>query len=62
MFDPDYRDRVFQSILTLLEEEDWSLKQVPLERTSEKLSQLEPRSALVCACSGTAAHSCRHSK
>ncbi len=43
VFDADYRDRVCQYILTLLEEEDWSYKQVPLEQTISKLEELEPR-------------------
>lgn len=42
LLDPDYRDRVFQMVLTLLEEEDWSYKRVPLNATCEKLEELEP--------------------
>ena len=43
LFDADYRDRVCQYILTLLEEEDWNYKHVPLEQTISKLEELEPR-------------------
>ena len=42
----DYRDRVFQMVLTLLEEEDWSYKRVPLNATCEKLEELEPGLAI----------------
>lgn len=55
-FDPDYRDRVFQSILTLLEEEDWSYSKIPLEGCLSKLLQLEPSFAIehCLKCYGTA--------
>ena len=43
VFDLDYRDRVFQHVLTLLEEEDWSYRSVPLEATCNRLEELEPR-------------------
>ena len=43
MFDLDYRDRVFQHVLTLLEEEDWSYRSVPLDATCSRLEELEPR-------------------
>jgi sister chromatid cohesion protein DCC1 len=46
VFDLDYRDQVFQSILTLLEEEDWSWSEVPLRECCDKLSQLEPTFAI----------------
>ena len=46
VFDLDYRDQVFQHILTLLEEEDWSWKSVPFEKCCEKLKDLEPSFAL----------------
>lgn len=42
VFDLDYRDQVLQSILTLLEEEDWSWNSVPLLQTCQKLEELEP--------------------
>ena len=40
VFDLDYRDEVFQHILTLLEEKDWSWKMVPLDMCYESLSEL----------------------
>lgn len=46
LFDLDYRDSVFQHILTVLEEEDWSFRVVPLEATCQKLEELEPRFAI----------------
>ena len=46
VFDPDYRDRVVLSILTLLEEEDGNYFEVPLEGCMGKLLQLEPRFAI----------------
>lgn len=42
LLDLDYRDQVFQMVLTLLEEEDWSYKRVPLHAACEKLKELEP--------------------
>ena len=46
LLDLDYRDQVFQRVLTLLEEEDWSYKRVPLTAACEKLEELEPRSSI----------------
>ena len=46
MFELDYRDQVFQSIVTLLEEEDWSWKKIPFEKCCEKLKELEPPFAI----------------
>ena len=43
ILDPDYRDRVLQRLFSLLEEEDWSFKAVPLERCCSLLAELEPR-------------------
>ena len=42
LLDLDYRDQVFQRVLTLLEEEDWSYKRVPLNAACQKLEELEP--------------------
>lgn len=42
VFDLDYRDEVFQHILTLLEEKDWSWKMVLLDMCCESLSELHP--------------------
>ena len=42
LLDLDYRDQVFQMVLTLLEEEDWSYKHVPVNAACEKLQELEP--------------------
>ena len=39
----DYRERVFQQVLTLLEEEDWSHTCVPLEPCCHRMASLEPR-------------------
>ena len=58
MFDIDYRDRVFQLILTPLEEEDWKYSEVPLEGCLNKLLQLEPRCVCVCACVRVCVHVC----
>ncbi|XP_019854496.1 PREDICTED: sister chromatid cohesion protein DCC1-like [Amphimedon queenslandica] len=56
VFHLDYRDQVFQSILTLLEEEDWSWKSIPLQETCQKLEELEPPFVLehVLDCYGVA--------
>ena len=56
VFDLDYRDQVLQSILTLLEEEDWSWKSIPLQQTCQKLEELEPSFVLkhVLDCYGVA--------
>ena len=42
LLDLDYRDQVFQRVLTLLEEEDWSYRRVPLNAACQKLEELEP--------------------
>ena len=44
--DLDYRDELVQHVLTLLEEEDWSWKKVPLSSCCEKLSELHPPFAI----------------
>lgn len=42
----DYRDRVFQFVLTLLEELDLNHRHVPLDLVCSKLEELEPRFAI----------------
>ncbi len=46
MFHVDYRDELFQHILTLLEEQDWSWHCIPLEECCNKLSELHPPFAI----------------
>ena len=42
LLDLDYRDKVFQTILTLLEEKDWAWQSVPLQGCCDMLAELEP--------------------
>lgn len=38
----DYKDKVFQTIMTLLEEKDWSWQSVPVQDCCDMLAELEP--------------------
>ena len=42
LLDLDYRDKVFQTILNLLEEKDWAWQSVPLQECCDMLAELEP--------------------
>ncbi|XP_065905943.1 sister chromatid cohesion protein DCC1-like isoform X2 [Dysidea avara] len=43
LLDADYMDQSFQHILTLLEEEGWSVDHVPLLQCAGKLEELQPK-------------------
>lgn len=43
LLDMDYKERVVVSILTLLEEKDWSYDAVPAKECCDVLEELEPR-------------------